>query len=92
MNKVLLQRCVGCEIEAIFGRNGCDGTGLLLPLQNDLYVGEIVARAYYAAFVPVIAGQHPKAILPRVVDDVVNMSNGALGKGVRDIPAHAAIG
>ncbi len=86
------ERRVGRKVESVFGGNGRDRARLLLALQDGLDPAEIAGGAQDAAFVAVIAGQHPETIFPGIVDDVVDVANGALGEGVGDAPGGAGVG
>src|SRR5450631_588863 len=48
------ERSVGSEVESIFGRNGGDRAGLLLPLQHCFDPAEIAGGAQDAAFVAIV--------------------------------------
>src|SRR5271167_2224028 len=83
---------VGGEVETALRGDTGDGAGLLVALQDDVDLAEVVRGADDAAFVAVIAGEKPEAVSPWVVDDVVYVADCSLGKGVGDIPLHAAVG
>jgi len=82
---------VGRKVETVFGRNGRDRAGLLPALQHGLDAAEIAGGAQDAAFVAVIAGQHPEAIRPGIVDDVVDVTNCALGECIGDAPGSTGV-
>src|SRR5208282_156879 len=39
-----------------------------------------------------VAGEHPKAIFPFIVNDVVDMPDGTFGEGVGRLPMSASVG
>ena len=92
VNVVAFEGRVGRKVEAILGGNGGDGASLLLALQHGLDPAEIAGGTQDAAFIAVVAGQHPQAIFPGIVNDVVDVTNCALGERVGDAPRCAGVG
>src|SRR4051812_11806915 len=89
---IRFQRSVGREIESVRRGNSSDGTGLLIALLHDIDPAEIALGAEDTAFVPVISSQNPEAVSPGIVNDVMDVANGASGKCVRDVPRCTTIG
>ena len=85
------ERRVGRKVETVFGGNERNRARLLVALEHGFDPAEIAGGAQDAAFVAVVAGQNPQAVLPGVVDDVVDVANAAFGEGVGDAPGRAAI-
>jgi len=92
VDEIGFERRVRGEVESILRGNGCDSTGLLLSLQHGFDSTEVAGGAQDATLVAVVSGQHPKAILPGIVNYIVDMSDGALGEGVGDAPSRAGVG
>src|SRR5271157_375596 len=82
---------IGGKVEAILHRDERDRPRLLVALEHGLDPAEVAGGAQDAAFVAVIAGQHPKAIFTRVVDNVVHMADGPFGECIGDTPTRAAV-
>ena len=57
-----------------------DRARLLIALQYGVDLAEIAGGAQDAAFVAVVAGQDPEAVLPGIVDDVVDVADAPFGK------------
>src|SRR5579859_7523125 len=91
VNVILLQRRVGREIKTIFGGNGGDGPGLLLALHHGFHLAQVAVGAHDAAFVAVVAGEDPQAVLPSIVDYVVDVADCVSRKRINDAPARAAV-
>ena len=81
---------VGGKVETVFGGDRGDGAGLLLALQYGFDAAEIAGGAEDAAFIAVVAGENPEAVFPGIVDDVVDVADGAFGERVGDAPGCAA--
>ena len=89
---VLFERRVRGKVEAVVARNGCDRAGLLLALQDGLDPAEVASGSQDAAFVSVVASQYPEAVSPGVVNDVVDVTDGTIGKCVGDAPGCSGVG
>src|SRR5215469_1494382 len=88
---VRLERCVGRKVDRVLGEDGRNGSRLLVALQHDIDAAEVATGAEDAAFITVVAGKDPEAIIPGIVNDVVNVSNGGLGECVGNLPSLALI-
>src|SRR5262249_41373650 len=60
--------------------------------EHIFHLGEITGGPNYSAFGAIVAGQNPKAVLPRIVNDVVNMANLSGLKSVGDGPGSSGVG
>lgn len=89
---VRFERSVGREIEPVRQGYKCDRARLLIALQYGLDPAEIAGGAQDATFIATIAGEDPEAILPGIVDDVMDMADRAPRKGVGDGPGGSRIG
>ena len=86
------ERSVRGKVESVFCRDEGDGASLLVALKHGLDAAEIAGGAQDAAFIAVVAGEDPETVSPGIVDDVVNVADGALGKGVGDGPGRSGVG
>ena len=87
----MLQRGIGGEVQAVGGRQQGYRTGLLIAVQNRLHVCEIKRGAQNSALRPFIPGEHPQAVLPFVIHDVMYVANRMTVKTIGDIPGSALI-
>jgi hypothetical protein len=74
IDEVRLQRSVGREIESILSRDSSHSTSLLIPFQNLIDLAHIAGRAQDSTLIAIIPRQNPEAILPGIVNDVVNFT------------------
>ena len=87
-----LERSVGGKEEGVFRGDGSDCARLLFALEDNFDVREIACGAEDAAFVAVVAGQNPETVAPGIVNDVMDMANGASRKRVGHGPGCASVG
>src|SRR5690349_2296084 len=73
------------------GCYGGDNPGLLIAGDNFVDGRDVERCAKNAAFVPVVSGENPEAVLPPVVNDVVDVADGVPGKGVSHVPGETGI-
>src|SRR5580692_5971961 len=88
---IRFERRIGREVESAFSGHEGNCAGLLVALQDDIDLAEVVRSPNDAAFVAVIAGEHPETFSLRVVHDVVDVANRTLGECVGDIPRRSTV-
>ena len=85
------KRSVGGQIQRIGHGNGRDGASLLTAGKHNFYRAQIAGRAQDLTLAVLVASQDPKAVAPRVVNDIVDVANRTCRKRVGDMPRFAEI-
>src|SRR5262249_34728529 len=90
-NIIDLAGAVGREIHGVGPAYKRHRTAILRTGFNRFDFAPIFGSAHDPAFRILITGQNPKTVLPAVIDNIMDMPNGALRKSMHYMPTRAAI-